>query len=143
MRAHKAYFWAMYRNSKRYAAGEDAALYLAVAELAIGSQAGRMGCGGNVVKTLAQLSALRAGGAAVYAADLVRGGLGTSGPGCLAECKRRGWVSSVRGSLDLLPAGRQVVADLARAWERAAKQLASFSDATPYSKRPARRQANV
>ncbi|MGI4873208.1 MAG: hypothetical protein ACRYFX_18765 [Janthinobacterium lividum] len=130
----------MYRNSKRYAAGEDAALYLAVAELAISSQAERVGVGANVVRTLAQLSALRAGGATVYAADLERAGLGTSGPGCLAECKRQGWVSSVRGSLDLLPAGRVVVAELTRAWERARKQLAAFAPASPY--RPARRQGN-
>lgn len=135
----------MYRNSKKYAAGEDAALYLAVSEIAIEAQARRAGVGVGVVRVLVQLAAVRASGAQVVAADLSGLGFGDAGyvRTRLAVCKRLGWVSSTRGKLDVLSKGREVVAELARAWERAKKQLGQFGDASPYSTRPARMQADM
>ena len=144
-RAHGPYLVGMYRNSKRYGAGEDAALYLAVADLALSAQAQRAGVGVGVVRVLVQVAALRAGGAVVVANDLAAAGLCSSAGSrtLLAECKRLGWVSSTRGKLDVLSKGRVVVAELARAWERSRRELGAFGDARPYSARPARLQADM
>lgn len=130
----------MYRGSKRYAAGVEAAGYLAVAEVVLSAQASRAGCVVGCVRVLVQVAALRAGGANVVAADLAALGLGSAGGirGLLAECKRLGWVSARRGKLDVLSKGREVVAECGRAWERARRQLVGFGEASPYSARVAR-----
>ena len=131
----------MYKGSQRYHEGEQAAQYLAVAELAMSRQAERAGVTVWVLRTLVSLSAMRASGASVLAADLVRAGLGQKSLvfAGLAECRRLGWVSSVRGHLSVLSAGRVVVADLARSWERSRRELARWEPARADGVRPAAR----
>jgi hypothetical protein len=135
----------MYRNSKKYIAGEHAAHYLAVAELALTAQADRLGVGVGVLRVLVQLAALRSSGATVKASDMQAAGLASERTLVinLAECKRLGWVESKNGKLGVLSAGRAVVAKLSLAWDRSASQLAAFTEAIPYRPRPAGRQDDL
>ncbi len=131
----------MFENSQRYSEGQKAAYYL-TAVLTPMSAAERADVGPGVIRVLLLLAAMRASGAQVSAADMAstdvmhRATIDTH----LAEAKRQGWVTASKGKLHVTSTGRQVVADVNRGWERAARKLVAFSSALPFRKRAARRQ---
>lgn len=130
----------MYENSKRYAIGRDASIYLATANATITSTAEREGVSPMMIRTLLQLAAMRASGAQVTASDMIRAGLASPSAidSTLAEMKRSGWVSVTKCKLSVTSSGRQVIADIGRGWERSARKLGAFANALPFRKRAAK-----
>lgn len=108
-------------------------------------QAKRGGVAVGVVRVVVQVSALRANGGQVSAADLAAAGLGGASwlRDNVARAKRAGWLTSALGRLELTGAGRAMVAELHRAWERSRAQLVRYEPVKAYSARPAQRTASA
>lgn len=110
--------------------------YLAVVAVVEEAQARRVGCSVGVLRCLMRVAALRETGAAIGVRDLARAGLGHASRlrDVVAEGVAAGLLMRAdrRGALDLTSAGRAVVAETVRAWERSRRLLVHFEPCGPF-----------
>lgn len=122
---------------QRYKTAQHAALYLAAVHATETAQASRTGCTVGVLRLVLAVAALRGTGAAVTTSDLAAANVGevTALRLTVAAAIRYGLLARVgaRGPLTITDSGRTAVTETARAWERAARALASFAPAAPYA----------
>lgn len=121
----------------KYTRAGEAAAYLAVVLLSERAVSARHGVSLSAVRVLTMVAGGSSSGAAVRVTDLVALGLGEGGDlrTSIAECRRLGWLAPAggvgkvggRGALEMTLAGRGVVSELVRAWERSRKALGGLA----------------
>ena len=129
----RGYLWPMLNSPT---AAHSAAIYLATVLLTEKAQSERSGCSIAVLRLVLTVTALRTTGASVTAANIVGAGLGEAAGvrTVLKQAISGGYLVKPlgRGAVVLTEAGRILISEMARAWERAARAVRAFSPVVPY-----------